>query len=342
VAALSKYQAALVGLGLVLAVLTAPQRRIWLVRPQPYLAALLALLILSPVLVWNAEHHWASFAFQTGRGAPTHGLHPLGPILALAVQAALLLPWVFAPMAVYVVRAARDGPANERRWFLVMLAAPTIVLFTVIPLFGSLGLPHWPMPGWLLLFPLLGEGLASAAACRRWPRIWLAASATLLIVFGAAAAFDADTGVLGARFPKLFRRGDPTAESIEWTAVRTELARRGWLGSPTPLIVATSWNDAGKLGEVLGERAQLVVFSPDPREFGLRPGGASLIGRDALIIGRLDALKHRLPSLAGDFQSVTWAAPIAVGREGRAEILIGVVRAHKLLRPYPAPAFARP
>ena len=342
VAALSKYQAALFGLGLGLAVLSVSERRGWLARPQPYAAALLALAIVSPVLIWNAQHHWASFAFQAGRGAPTHGLHPLGPIEALLAQAALMLPWIFVPMVVAAVGAARSGRANERRWFLLMLGAPTILLFTLTPLLGSLGLPHWPMPGWLLLFPLLGERLSAAEPEKRWPRIWLAASAALLIALGAAAAFDAATGELGADHPRLFKRGDPTQESIEWTAVRSELARRGQFGPARPVLVSLQWNEAGKLGEALGDRAEVVVFSPDPREFGLRQASGRLVGRDTLIVGRVETLKKRLPELRGYFQSLHADAPIAVGREGRAEILVGVVEAHRLLRPYPVPAFARP
>ncbi|HEX4180246.1 MAG TPA: glycosyltransferase family 39 protein [Caulobacteraceae bacterium] len=343
VAALSKYQAALFGLGVGLAVLTMPGRRTWLFRPQPWVGAILAVLVFSPVLVWNAHHHWASFAFQTGRGAPTHGVHVLGPIEALLAQAALLLPWVFVPLAMAAWSAARSGPSENRRWFLVMLAAPTLALFTLTPLFGGLGLPHWPMPGWLLLFPLLGERLATAAMTKRWPGTWLAASVALLVALGAGAAFDADTGALGAALPKLFKRGDPTAESIEWTAVRTELLRRGDMRPPPPppLLVATQWNDAGKLAMVLGDRSMILVFSPDPHEFGLRAVGGGLVGRDALILGRVEALKRRLPALAGYFESVSWEAPIAVGREGRAEIVIGVIRAHRLLRPYPLPAYAR-
>lgn len=340
-AALSKYQAALFGFGVVLAVLTIPARRAWLARPQPYAGVVLALLILSPVLVWNAQHHWASFAFQVGRGAPTHGLHPLGPLIALLAQAGLMLPWVFVPMLMATWQAVRLGPANDGRWLLLMLAAPTILLFTLTPLFGGLGLPHWPMPGWLLLFPALGELLAGAEQNHRWPRIWLATSAALVVGLGGAAAWDADTGGLGADFPKLFRRGDPTAESIEWSAVRAELARRGQLGASRPLIVATQWNEAGKLDQVLGDRADVVVFSPDPREFGLREGAAQ-VGRDALIVGRLEPLKRRLPALKGYFQSVSWAPPIAVGRDGHHEILIGVVEAHGLLRPYPPAPFAGP
>jgi hypothetical protein len=342
VAGLSKYQAALFCAGIGLAVLTVPARRVWLRRPQPYAAAILCLLILSPVLIWNAGHGWASFAFQAGRGLPTHGVRPLGPIEALLAQAVLMAPWIFAPMAMAVARAARSGRTGERTWFCLMLAAPTIVLFTLTPLLGSLGLPHWPMPGWLLLFPLLGERLSLAAEQRSWPKTWLVVSTALLLVLGAGAAWDAATGGLGAAFPQVFKRGDPTLESVEWMAVRSELARRGELGRPPPLIVALQWSEAGKLQAVLGDLATVVVFSPDPREFGLRQDYASLVGRDALIVGRVETLNKRLAGLGGYFQSMTWAAPIKVGRQDRAELLIGVVEARHLLRPYPQPLAGKP
>ena len=68
-AALSKYQAAPVGLGLALALLASARGRRQLAHPAPWLAAALALAIASPVLIWNAQHQWISFTFQTGRGA---------------------------------------------------------------------------------------------------------------------------------------------------------------------------------------------------------------------------------------------------------------------------------
>ncbi len=44
-----------------------PQSRRWWTRSEPYVGALLALAIFSPVIIWNAQHEWASFAFQTSR-----------------------------------------------------------------------------------------------------------------------------------------------------------------------------------------------------------------------------------------------------------------------------------
>ena len=40
--------------------------------PYPYLAVLIALVLFSPVLIWNAQHDWASFRFQLVRATSVH------------------------------------------------------------------------------------------------------------------------------------------------------------------------------------------------------------------------------------------------------------------------------
>ena len=39
-------------------------RRRWLVSPYPWAAALIAVIVFAPVLIWNYQHDWASFRFQ--------------------------------------------------------------------------------------------------------------------------------------------------------------------------------------------------------------------------------------------------------------------------------------
>lgn len=339
-AALSKYQAALFCVGVGLFVLTVSRARSDLRRPALYAAAMLTLALLSPVLIWNSQHHWASFAFQGGRGAPDK-LHVLGALGALAGQAVLLLPWIFAPMAAAAVAAARAGPADERRWFCLMLAAPAIALFTLTPMFGPKALPHWSMPGWILLFPLLGRMLAEAAGAGRvWPKRWAVGSAAVLIAAGALLVHEDATGWMGAAFPGAFRRGDPTAESIEWTPLRAELARRGLLRPGAPLVVALKWNEAGKVDQALGDVVTVTAFSNDPREFAYRGDRSRWVGRDAVILGRVDTVSSRLTELRPYFRALTPAPSIWLGREGRREIEVAVVQAHGLLRPYPLPAQA--
>ena len=330
-AGLSKYHAALFCAGLALFLVTTPRWR-ELARPGPWLAALVVLAVLAPVLVWNAQHHWASITFQCARGAPSH-LSLVGPLIELAGQAGLLTPWVAAPLVLAGWRALRAGPADERRWLCLMLAAPPIILFTLTPLQGVKALPHWPMSGWLMLFPLLGELMARVAATRAWPKWWAAAGAMAVVVLGAAYVADAQTGFVWAVSGG--RLTDPSRETIDWAPVRDELARRGLFDGPDQFLAAPIWSDAGKLDLALRGRRRVVVLSRDSRQYGYRVDPAALVGQDVIIVGRKDILGQRLPELSGYFRSVDVLAPDWLGRPGLREMQITIVHAHGLLRPYP-------
>ncbi len=47
--------------------LATPKARFWFGRKEPYLAMIIALILFSPVIYWNATHDWVSFAFQSTR-----------------------------------------------------------------------------------------------------------------------------------------------------------------------------------------------------------------------------------------------------------------------------------
>jgi len=336
-AALSKYQAATVGLGLAVYLLSTPTGRRELRGPWPYAAGLAILVVSSPVLVWNAGHHWISFTFQGDRGAP-HRLTPLGPVIDLVAQAGLLLPWIAVPLAWAGYGALRRGRSDLPAWFCLMAAAPTVVLFSVLPLFGTKVLPHWPMPGWLMLFPVLGQALAGARGS--WPRPWAIASAVALLAFWGLAVSDAATGWIRDAFPRAFLKADPTLEAAEWTRLRGDLAARGLLDPPGLFVAAVKWNEAGKIDQALGGKTPVLVFSPDPREFAFRPPSSGLIGHDALIIGAGSAVRDQLPAIAPHFASLTPIEGLSVGRGDKVEIPLTVVYAHDLLTPYPLPVWA--
>ena len=336
-AALSKYQAATVGLGFALFLLTTTAGRAQLRTPWPYLAGALILVIASPVLIWNAQHQWISFTFQTARGAPRH-LTPLGPIIGLVGQTLLLLPWVAVPLVWAGYGAAKAGPRDPRSWLCLMAAAPTIVLFTLLPLFGSKVLPHWPMPGWLMLFPVLGDALARSG--RAWPVRWAAISAGLLLAFWALAVSDAATAWVRDALPRAFPKTDPTYEAIDWAPLRGQLERAGLLDTPGQFVVAVEWNEAGKIDQALGDQEPVVVFNQDPREYAFRQNAAGLVGHDALIIGRGPSVAQELTRIAPHFASLMPVSGFSVGRGGRAEIPLTVIVARDLLTPYPLPSWA--
>jgi 4-amino-4-deoxy-L-arabinose transferase-like glycosyltransferase len=334
-AALSKYQAALFCAGLGAFLFTTERGRRSLATAGPWLAAGVTVAMLSPVLWWNWSHHWASFAFQAGRGAPSR-LNPLGPVIALAGQFGLLLPWVFMPLAAAGIAAVQAGPIAERRWLCLMLGLPAIVIFTLAPLTGAPTLPHWPMPGWLMLFPLLGERLALAAETRAWPRRWAVASAAFVVVVGSVGAGAETTGWLGQNLPGAFRHGDPTAESIEWGQLGPVLGQSSLLREPGAFIAALKWSEAGKIDQTAGDMAPVVLLSGDLRQFAYRHPSADFVGRDALIVGKADTIDARLSDVAPYFRSLRVLPPVHVGRGGRSEMTLEVVEARGLLRPYGA------
>src|SRR6202041_2795835 len=72
-ALLSKFTAVML-IPAVLAFMLVPDwRGRWLRSPYPWLAALIAVALFLPVLIWNAGHDWASFRFQFVRATATHG-----------------------------------------------------------------------------------------------------------------------------------------------------------------------------------------------------------------------------------------------------------------------------
>lgn len=332
-AALSKYQAATVGLGFALAFLALPQGRRSLRHPAPYVATLLVLGLIAPVVVWNAQHQWISFTFQAGRGA-AHRFDPAGLLTALAAQAGLLTPWLAVPLVWAVVKAIRSKDPEAA--FLLLAAAPTILLFNLLPLIGAKVLPHWPMPGWLLLLPLLGAALAGST--KAWPKRWATLSAAALVALWGLAVSDAATAWIKDAAPRL--KTDPTAEAMDWGRIRTELSHRGLL-KPGMLMVAAEWNEAGKIDQAVGDVLPVLVFNSDPREYAFRTPSSAYLHHDALIIGKPNTVKQELARIAPHFVSLTPLPDVTVGRGRKDEIALTVVAAHDLASPYPLPGWAR-
>ena len=332
-AALSKYQAVTVALGFGLAFLILPEGRRRIVHPAPYVAKVLAIAIVLPVIVWNAEHQWISFTFQAGRGT-AHKFNPGGLLTALVGEAGLLTPWVAVPLVWAAVKAMRGR--EPKAWFLLIAAAPTVVLFNLLPLVGAKVLPHWPMPGWLLLFPLLGAALATSV--RAWPVRWAWASGAALAAIWAVAVSDAATAWIKDAVPSL--KTDPTAEAMDWRRLRTELDRRGLL-KPGTFVVAAEWNEAGKIDQAVGDAAPVLVFNGDPREYAFREPSDRFLHHDALIVGRGPTVKQELARIAPHFASLTPLPDVTVGRGDKDEVRLTVIAAHDLTSPYPLPGWAK-
>jgi 4-amino-4-deoxy-L-arabinose transferase-like glycosyltransferase len=293
----SKYSAVLTIFGAFVFLLTNRPHRAWLRRPQPYLAGVLALLVFSPVIAWNATHGWASFAFQGDR-ATGLGFHPLAPLVVLGGEALFVLPWIWAPMMAVFIAAFRRGPRDWRSWLLVCLAAPPIVMFALVALWSSQRvLFHWAAPGYLMLFPLLGDAVA-----RRTGQAWVKRTIIGTTLFMLAGIAVVSTQVrLDWLHPVIatLARHDPDLEGFDWTSLRPELAARGWLRSDT-IVGVPNWRDAGKIGIALGRDVTVLCLCSDARQFGFAQPVQRFAGQDILVL-TVDHPKRAEQTLSHEF-----------------------------------------
>lgn len=174
-ALLSKYDAVLLAPSLLVFLLVSPRHRVWLRRPQPWIALTIALVVFSPVIVWNAQHEWASFVFQSTRSAGTK-TNVLAQVTRFWVyQLAILTPVMFALLAAAAARAVRRGwLGRDDKWnFVASFSLPLFVLFALASLRTDIHI-NWTAPAFLSLTlgaaAMFGDGLDGPRPRRT--RLW--------------------------------------------------------------------------------------------------------------------------------------------------------------------------
>jgi 4-amino-4-deoxy-L-arabinose transferase-like glycosyltransferase len=221
-ACLSKYHGLALGFGLVGFCLTSSAHRRALVSPWMLGAVGLFLLAIAPVLIWNSQHEWISFRYQSGRAIPDRGYSLLELLGVFLLGIAYLFPtfgfplWWVSGKAVGEVGSGSVGKRNaswvmghgslaedkgqrtkdfspskiqnpkSKTTFVLWLSLPLMLIFTLMGGYRAI-LPTWPMPGFWGATLLLGDRAAvwqqrSPKGVRRW--LWGSGLAivTLLLV----------------------------------------------------------------------------------------------------------------------------------------------------------------
>src|SRR6185437_13984738 len=148
-ALLSKFTAVMLVPDVLAFMLVPGWRGRWLSSPTPWLAALIAVGVFLPVLVWNAGHDWASFRFQLVRATATHpfSFRTLGEFIGLqfGLVGFILFPVVLFGVGLTAWRGYHRGDAVA-----VLLSTCVIVPFGYF-FWKSLTLrvgDTWPMFLW--------------------------------------------------------------------------------------------------------------------------------------------------------------------------------------------------
>jgi hypothetical protein len=312
-AGLAKYTAVFAALP-ALACLLAAHGPALLRRPGPWLAALLAALLVLPVFVWNAQHGWISFAYQLRHGKG--GDWQAGQVLVFLLAQALLYPlfiWGAAGLR-HKVLGGFGLDRSHASWLLAFFALPVAVLAWMSG--GGSSLPHWAAPAWVALAPLAGLGLAS---------LWAGGRRTGIIVVGGLQAFITVTlyGLMLLAGPPWMAGEAPGSEEPEmlnpftdfygWDAAgarAVQLAREHSVGR----LAVQNWTLASRLAWY-ARPLPVHVLAPDFDQFSLwtgpLPAGASAVLLD------WSQMSHQLPVGEGLFERCDAAEILPVRHAGR-------------------------
>jgi dolichol-phosphate mannosyltransferase len=188
---ISKYTILILGSVAVLYMLWDGPARRWWRRLPPYGAALLALLIFAPVILWNAQHEWASFVFQTSRRlteAPRFSLHKLIASAFILITPTGVIALCYALTHTPASTGDSTSTSARARRLLALAILFPLAIFLVFSLRHEVKL-DWTGAPWVAALPLLAQGMvvgpqAMSRGALRLRNAWAPTLTVMLIVYG--------------------------------------------------------------------------------------------------------------------------------------------------------------
>jgi hypothetical protein len=287
-ALLSKFTAVML-IPAVLAFMLVPDwRGRWLRSPYPWLAALIAVALFLPVLIWNAGHDWASFRFQFVRATATHGwsLRTVGDFIGLqfGLVGFISLPVVLSALATTAWRGYRRSDAVA-----ILLSTCVIIPFAYF-FWRSLTLrvgDTWPMFIWPAGFAAVAINITMLRREGR-PAAMIAlavSSSRAAIVSGIAFVIVVFLYYIATPW-NFLGRADPIGGEAGYEQVvdraNAELQKTGatWIGT-------SDYRTYAMLRWFFGNRVPVIQINERGRYLGFRDPGMNLIkGHTGLYVGR--------------------------------------------------------
>jgi 4-amino-4-deoxy-L-arabinose transferase-like glycosyltransferase len=326
-ALLSKYTALFFGPAILIWLVSVPKLRHWLISPWPYLGGAVSLAIFSPVIFWNADHHWVSFIKQIGR-ARIEEFKPAFIAELIPTQVAFATPLVFilGVMGLYALLKRQAGASAAR--MLINATFWTIVAYFIWHSLHARVEANWFAP----VYPAFAIAAAVAAILTRWdPRrqrivdFSLHWASPVGVLMFALLIVQANTGALTG-----YRR-DATVRSVGvgWRELAGQIeAVRARVGAAC--VLAPDYGTTGWLafylpkGSCVAQPTQRIRYAnmpePDPALLAgkllyvdeARPGGRPHLKEDFARVERV----AELPRKRGPLTIETYALDLLEGPKG--------------------------
>lgn len=274
--ALAKSSMALLPLAVFIWLLLTKRGRNQLSRPQPWLAVLIASILVSPIVLWNAAHDWVMFRHDEGHvGEAEPGIGYL--VEFIASQWLLLSPIIAVLGVAQLWRVSRQGKNRFLWWVCVGILA-----FFVAKAFLGKVQPNWAAPAYLGLLVLFAGRLAtSVSSVQNWARIGVALSVVLiaLVFFAPAVGLDG--------------RRDPLKELKHWREPIQQLALEA---GDTEFLLTDRYRLASELAFYWPGNPPVFLTTEGRKrraQFDLWPGPETQRGRNGVFVTDRDSLAEQ-------------------------------------------------
>jgi 4-amino-4-deoxy-L-arabinose transferase-like glycosyltransferase len=161
-ALLSKYTAILFVLSLVIYTLLDGKIK-WLTNKHFYFMFVVAFITFLPVIIWNSQNEWISFAFQFRHGLSNNNLHLSYVFEYLGSQCLIAGPFIFISGIIACISYLKSKNAiyKHKQLFLFSFSVPIIVIFIFTALKRYPG-ANWPSFGYFAFSIMTAQYLLSA------------------------------------------------------------------------------------------------------------------------------------------------------------------------------------
>ena len=313
---LAKYTALLAVPIAVAWIATSPETRRWLARPSFYASGALALVIASPVILWNAMRGFPSVRLHLVERAvaPSFATYAHNALHTLLSQLSLFHPLAFpflAATAILVIPRARHDP---RYRFLAWTGVPTLVFFLAMMVRVRDAEPHWPMVAYMPI-AIAMAGMLDASLRRRLATGYVAALGTSSMVGLALYGIHIASPVLIGHLSEAHydAAADPVNETLGWDRIHGAIDRVAErLGGRT--VVVSSHNVlCGHLEVELGDSPPVFCASPRRTEYDFV--GRGVPPRNAPIV-YVDTVRYTRDPTEATARSCSLAEQVDVTRAG--------------------------
>jgi 4-amino-4-deoxy-L-arabinose transferase-like glycosyltransferase len=213
-----------------------------------YITLLMAFLVFTPVIIWNAQHDWISFSFQITHGMggdKQYSLKHFGDFMG--GQAFVANPVFLLAMLYYAIRYAKTNFRDEKLLFLTLPFLFTFAFF----LYGGLSKKseaNWAVPAYLTGSILLAYWIA------KYNRKW---------IFYSGIAFTVVMIVL-MKFPEVIPNLPEKMVMKRQFMGYKEIFEEGqkYTRQPDTVVLSDSYQNASEAWYYLGRESEVYILSP--------------------------------------------------------------------------------